>query len=259
MLKLIYLSNGQQAYLVETLPNGKFLVDPIFTYEDHEGNLFDAEAHAYIIADTVFLKPPIAKISDEVKELQNKLAATNQKLSCVQKEVSETEFQLRKSKQEGADLDKWRVDLSRFKTCKSISFFLEGDLLPVTTMKPKYSSDSFSLTFKIDINKGEETQYVTRYYSGGYDNGSRDKIDTCIGFIFDATREELDTLIMQRINNADFGSYTNLQYLQNIPTEYANEAMNKRIDELEAYYNNNAKTSIEKQIADLKERLKAIS
>lgn len=86
MQKLIYLSNGQQAYLVETLPNGKFLVDPLNIYVDHEGNEFDDASGAYRIEDAIFDKAPKAKIDTELLEAQLKLKDARTELSTIQSE-----------------------------------------------------------------------------------------------------------------------------------------------------------------------------
>lgn len=258
MLKLVYLSDGQQCYLIETISESKFIVDPIVTVETHEGS-YDVESHAYRIVDKIYDKPPVMKIADEVKEQQAKLSDLKQKQILAQKELSETQYQIVKEKTSLSDLSKWKVDLSKFKTCKRICFFMPDELYMIVTDKPKYSYHLFRLTFQIDIQKGEETNWVTKYDGEGYSAGGyKDKIDEEYGFMFDLSDEEIDRLTIERINKKDMSSYTHLKAMENLPEKYRTTAISNRIIELKEKQRLASISSYEKQLSDITEKLNAL-
>lgn len=233
-MKVVYLKSGQQAYLVDTTQSGKFVVNPIATYFDHEGNEFDSETGALQTVDAVFDKPPVSKISTELKELQDKVFEEKKKLVDAQKEYNDISWKLKQVKEDSQKADKWKIDLSQFKTSKQVAFFVEGEILPVKTKAPKYSSDTYQLEMSIYIGTGETTEWKIKCWYKGEDNyGTSKIIDDKYGFLFDITDEELHVLFEERIENWDMSKLNSLYEINRIPVKYRTDAMNERLAELQ--------------------------
>ena len=81
-----YLSYGPEVNVIQTLNDGKVLVEPIFENpndgEPYEGNPF------IVNANQIFDKPPIQKKAEEVIKLNEQISELNMKLRDLRQEVS---------------------------------------------------------------------------------------------------------------------------------------------------------------------------
>lgn len=255
-MKLVYLTTGQQAYLVEELSNGKFIVEPLVTVQDHNGD-YDLKQPP-ILVDKVFNKPPTEKICKELKDLQDKVYEERKKLNEITKEYNDFSFKLCRERKEQDDLSKWKIDLSRFKCAKEIAFFMPDKYLPVTLKHARYQSDrDVRLKFEVSVYDGKTIDWqVSANYQGDDRYWSSKNIDENYGFIYDISPEELESITIDRINKMDFSSVSYSHSMLELPEKYRTDAWIKRYDELVKKESEKQIESCKKQIEEYKEKLK---
>lgn len=259
MNKTIYLSNGQQAELINELPDGKFLVDPICSYQDYYTNeWFDMPSNGYQIVDKVFSIPPTERISKELKELQDKVYEERKKLNDTTKEYNDLSFKLKREAKEADDLSKWKIDLSKFKLAKEVSFFLPDGYLPIKLKQPKYASDrDIKVNFNVSVYDGVTSEWGVKIRWSDEDRYWTDaQVDEQYGFMYDISDDELEAITIDRINGMDFTSVTNTHKLNELPERYRTDAWRARYDFLLKEESNKNIANLTKEIEEFQERIK---
>lgn len=259
MKKLIYLSNGQQAELQYELPDGKFLVDPIFSYQDYNsGEWLNLPSSGFQVVDKIFNSPPIEKISKEVSELLEQKKSLITENSKIKQDTLTAKMHLQQLETKVQDISKWQIDLSKWKNCKTIHFFIEGDILPHSINKPKYSSDWYELRWTIKAGVKDELKFNLTVQTDGYSD-RQSKIDEEYGYIFDLTQDEVDSIALERISKMDLSNYDSAWKFKNIPERFMTGKLKELRDIAVKSDNEKSLAAYNKQIEDLKEKIKAIS
>lgn len=237
MKELVYLKNGQQAYLVEKTASGKFVVEPIIEATDSEGNEYDY-TNPPTIVDEIFKVAPVEKIDAEIKSKQAQSAELTKTMQGVNAELSAARNELHRAKTELTNIAKSRIDLSQFRTCKSFAFFVKDMVTPVVIgdMKKLYSGRKFKLSFYVDMHDGKTTKWVSsiQHEHESWSAGSDHKIDEEYGFMFDMTEEDLIKIAKERSEKIDLSK---LHYSQRgnsgIPEKFRTERIAQHIEATE--------------------------
>lgn len=261
MMELVYLKNGQQAYLVESTSTGKFVVEPIFEYTDHEGNTFD-DTGAQTIVDAIFKTKPVEKIDEDIKNKQSQYDAVHKELRENISELAKTRNELHRAKTELTNLSKWKLDFSQYRNCKSFAFFVLDRVEPVFINNvPKYSQSRFKLHLSVDMWNGEIARFVTAI--DAYNEGLRDwnnyVIDEEYGFFFDTPHDELVRIAKERSENMNLDKLHYTQKSGKIPEIYRTPRIEAHIQECEQKEIQNRIARLQEEIAKKNQELQSIT
>jgi hypothetical protein len=198
----IYLASGQEAELLSKTDNGQFVVSPI--YETYSGDECYEHQGAPIIVNEVFETEPIEKFSEECKRLINMSLELRQEAQGLTSERQTLRNDIHRLKNESNDLNRWIVDLSKFKTCKRFAFFITDAVMPVVvdTEKIYKSSDRWKLSFYVGISNGKIQEWLSGYHFEDQ-HTSDHKVDQKYGYMFDISDEDLVKIANERSETID--------------------------------------------------------
>lgn len=260
MQRRIYLKNGQEAELVGTF-DGKYLVNPIATFSTYggEGEQDWEELTGNLqLVDTVFEQPPVDKVNDDYLQVLRKISDKNRELAAVSEQVISVKRELDAVKRQHSDLSKWMIDLSIFKGAKRIVWFKPESLQPcIIEDEPKREGGVY-INFRASAFNGEMKQHcATLDWEGRKESHYNEAIDMAAGIRVDLTDEQIIQWAMERNETLDASKFTSSYAMEKWDRKYFPPKFLQRLQELKVESDRNGKASIEKQIADLQERLKS--
>jgi DNA-binding transcriptional regulator GbsR (MarR family) len=233
MSNLIYLSNGQQAELINELPEGKFLVDPIYSYQDeHTNEWFDLPSNGYQIVDNVFKNAPIEKLTEEIKDLNSKIDVAQNELQEAFKERNKITGDIRTLKNQLTDMSKSRIELKQFRECKMFAFFVKDIITPVVIGEPNkiFHGRAFKIMWSVDMMNGKVRNWIS---SMEIDTGNNHNytdthvLDEEYPFMFDISDDELAQITKNRSDNMDFSKLHWWNKNGKVPEQYQTDRLKK--------------------------------
>lgn len=104
-MRTVYLRNGTAAYLHEELPGGRYLVEPIYLYDDFAGeNVSEGGTGEVQIVTEIYNKAPVELIDAEYKMASENVKELNEEISRLMTERWKLDKQVEEFK---STLDKW--------------------------------------------------------------------------------------------------------------------------------------------------------
>ena len=191
--EIVYLEQGQEAYLVEQFGD-KFLVDPIYTTFDYEGEEC-IEAMSSIVVNKIYSKPPVRKIQEEYDNIYQKLDKKKVELGVIENDVRIADLELSEIKSKKCQLDRMIFDRSELMSAKRITIFTNG-YNPVDI--GKNVQKNMKLSFEYGVCDGSERAWNYQYYEEHH-YGSGDYIDSKYGFLINKTDDEIIEITKKRI------------------------------------------------------------
>lgn len=253
-----YLSNGPEVRVIQTLNDGRVLVEPIFENpndgDEYSGNPF------IVNEKEIFDKPPTHKKSEEVIKLNQQIEELNTKLRGLRKEVKDFET---------THTERIKC-LQQFKGLELLEKFVKGEIthyveirsysnpkiIPFDKTEADYTDGQGVRSLKLLSLFGKATgdlEWRLSHYSDG--SGSYSTVIPCVSleeaeqiirnWIKDTVADNLDT----NTNSSPSRKIIELakEYKYELPTEYI-ELVVKR--EKENY--NKKVQKLEKELADVK-------
>ena len=260
---LVYLANGQQAYLKEQIGD-RFIVTRIFEYYVHgneEDYLDMIEDPQDVIVDKVFDNPPTAKIDEEIKKLLEQRTG-------IEKENQRLIDENRKLKYETVQLTKTQIDQSKFIinrtdiiNAKELALFPSDRIMPIKMKSADKNFYGLNLNMETKISSGETSSWgYTVYYENDY--SSSQHLDPKYGILINPTEEEIEEVIKKRLTEGKWEGrhFVGIddKYLSEsqiaAKTEYAQKENQRQIE----YYENYIK-DYQNKINMYKENLKKLT
>jgi hypothetical protein len=197
-MKDFYLKNGEKVRLIEKISDNRFLVESYMYYAGYEGDNYEDPSGIQIVVNEIF---------ESVQPIYDKSIEVNrQKLSDLDKEISEKRKELNHIKNEllinskkKSDLDRLLIDRSQFLTCKELVVFTKDRIIPT-----RRDGNARGLNMTIDINlvTGEEKRWSYKIYDDY--TSSSDYVESHSDILFDPTEEEIEEGIKTRIKSGKF-------------------------------------------------------
>lgn len=234
MNKLIYLPSGQQAELINELPNNQYLVDPLMSFQDPQtGEWYDVPSGVRIV-NQVFENPPVEKISEKIRALNLQMKNAQEELKQLSNERHNIATQLRQLKTEVTDISKWRIDLKQFRECKSFAFFVEDRIAPVVIgdAKKLFGGRSFKVFWSVDMHNGKVATWVSSVeIERDYNDSTTHKLDEEYPFMFDISDEELISITKDRSDKLDLNKLHYTSKSGGVPEQFMTERVKRHFEE----------------------------
>jgi hypothetical protein len=196
-----YLKSGEKVYLLEKLPDGRFLVGKYVLFINYDGESYEDLAEQQIVVDEIFKSvQPIYNLDIELNreklaEIRREIAEKRKELSGIKNEISVTE-------RKRNDLSKFIIDRSKFITAKEIVVFTKDRLMPT---RREGSARGLKMTIEINLITGEERRWVYKIYDDS--QSSSDYVDMHSDILFDPSEEEVIEIIKSRTRSGKFSPY----------------------------------------------------
>ncbi len=221
LTQLVYLENGQAAYLKEKI-GSRFIVNKVYTYTESSGpdnggddREIEVEDPQDIVVDQVFEKPPTAKIAQEVKYLlaqESKLKVDIQLLKSAQKEEK---YALDRINRTQIDQNRFIINRTELINAKTLVLFPKDRVMPLT-LKSEGSFRGLRLFIEVKILTGEENSWGYYIYKNG-DNSYSHSLCSKYGILINPTEEQIEEVIKKRVLEFEFSksiiAYTEDKYL----------------------------------------------
>jgi hypothetical protein len=253
-MKLVYLKTGQQAYLKEQIGD-RFIVNRINVYIDYYG---DQEREVEIegedeIVNEVFKNPPKEKIDAEIIELKAKKKAIEEEIKTLQNSKSKLNIEVSQITKTKVDSEKFIINRSDILKAKELVLFPKDTVMPIIRKSEDKSMRGLKVAFDISISTGEERAWGYKLYYDYNDTYSQYLCEK-YGILIDPTQEEIDEVIIKRLNELTFSDYN----ISLVPDDYLSE---KLLDIKKNYLEDKRikdKTLKEAQIEKLKKEIEKL-
>lgn len=215
-MEIVYLSNGQECYLIETV-GSKYLVRRIFQAYHEEEGWYDVEDPNDTVVDTIFKTKPVEKIAAEVMEL-------NEQKESLTKEVNAIIAQNQAARRESENISKTQINNQKFIINKnellkanSIVMFPKDSVMPIMKeKKDSYRGLKISFVFSLleyEVERSWGYKIYEEYESGSSFLCQKD------GVLIDPTEEDVANRIRARLAEHKWDAHHLLQ----VPDEYLSE------------------------------------
>lgn len=244
MSKTAYLRDGEIVELHETLDNGQFIIERMYTYSNYEGYEDVQPCGKREVVQEVFLSPPIEKKHDELINLIEKTEAKN-------KELLDIEMQTKAAKQELSRTENFKTDLKNHIINRSE--LLKAKRLTVFSGYKEYdfqggNKKNLRLTYSVELQRDKLNAWVCNY-DGDY--GPHGAVNDKYGILIDATDEEIIAIGKEIVRESK--NITDVELKYQIPEKYLTEELKIRKHQL---LKNVAKTELDKLEKEIKEKQK---
>lgn len=253
-MKTVYLKNGQQAYLKEQIGD-RFIVNKISVYVDYYG---DNEREVEIegddeIVNEVFDNPPKQKIDSEITELEAKKKSIEEEIKNLKNDKSKLSIEVAQITRTKVDSEKFIINRSDILKAKELVLFPKDRVMPIIRKAEDKSMRGLKVAFDISISTGEERAWGYKLYYD-YDDTYSNYLCEKYGILIDPTQEEIDKMIVKRLNELEFTDYN----ISLVPDNYLSEKLlvvkNNYLEDKKA----KDKISKEAQIEKLKKELEKL-
>lgn len=248
-MQLVYLSNGQACYLKEKIGT-RYIINKIFEYDDSEYGQTEITDPDEIIVDTVFFTQPIAKISNELKELKSERKVIYEELAKMRTEKTILKNELESITKTQISQQKFIINKTELINAKTLALFPKGSVMPLTLENEDKNFRGLKIVMEIKINEKEERSWGYKLF---YDQGSNYGTFLCqkYGVLINPTESEIEEIIIKRLSEFEFDDYKiagcNDKYLSEKQKQIKNKYLSEK-EEKDSLY-------IEKQIKELSTRL----
>lgn len=247
-MNVVYLRNGEKCELIEKLSNGKFLVEHYFVYNGYdEQSDYEQLSGSHVVVSEVFNNPPLAVIDNEVLEkeaLLNNLKSAVSEMQAEERKLKHFISQIQKTK---IDNEKYIINRTDLLNAKDVAVFHENKVMPTVKSKQKYG---LKLSIEIKMNTGEERVWSSQLYYEDDNYNSSDYIDQKQGILIDPTDDELDAIILKRVDKLK----SNLSKLVGVPEKYLTPDLIQSLKEQKELEKAKKISGIDVEIKKLEER-----
>jgi uncharacterized small protein (DUF1192 family) len=247
-----FLVDGRAVSLIAQLPDGRYLVDHIYEYEEDEYCTPDTP----FIVEQVFDKPPVAKLNTEIAELQAEIERLEEKRQDLSDAIANA---IRSN-------DVAMKKYCKFAELKELNDFIDGkithylitdgyrpEIVEFRDTKSEYTSSDKKLLTLFGSSKGELRWKLNQYSDGSGSNrvvipctSLEDALEKAQQYIDGYTTDEQKYASMGMVEFAK-------QYGLRISAEYVDRCKQRTRRDLESRINEAAK-----RLEDCKKELEAL-
>ncbi len=198
-MRTIYLKNGTAAILHKELPDGEYLIEPIYQYDTQEGEYESGNGQKEVVKE-IFDRAPVELIDAEYKaacEMRNNVENDLQELTSqkfkLQREIEQTQKTI-------VNNEKFIINKTELRNAKRLALFPKDDVMPMLLEKDMWE---LKISFEMKIREnGERAWGYQIYHDRGY--GGSSFLDTEYGILIDPTDEQIDDHIRLRLAKNTF-------------------------------------------------------
>ena len=252
-MKKMYLRDGEEVIFHKEIDKDNFIIERLMVFYDYKGNEDSDTSGVKELVNEIFSKPPISKKNDELIIILDKITEKSKEYSALEKEVMLANNELRKIQEIVSNSSELIINRGQLKLAKKITFFEEGGYMPKTLNPDKHRDYRVSINF--DISNGKETSFYQGLTDDGYNPTNR--IDDSIGFILDASDDEIFEITRKRIANIEpekIGDFV----LNRIDDKFLTEGLLKRKKQFKMEDSKNKIKKIEDEIDKKKTQLREL-
>lgn len=239
-MELAYLPNGQACYVKEKVGD-KFIVTKLFTYEDDTVGRIEVEDTNDIIVDNIYYKPPIENIATEIKKLQQTQKELNSEISKLRQEKRKLERETANITKTQIDANKFIVNRTELLKAKSLILFPKDSPMPI---KKEDKILGLKVHLNINLRDGQESTWGYKIYDDYRSSG--EFLCPKYGVLVDPTQEEIDEVIVKRLNEFEFRDYA----LARVPEKYLSEELKTRVKAYKKQQKEKKVEKLQKKIED---------
>jgi phenylpyruvate tautomerase PptA (4-oxalocrotonate tautomerase family) len=252
-MKIVYLVDGQACYLKEKIGN-KYIVNRIFQYQDDDMGIIDIEDPNDIVVDAIFEKPPVSKISAEVKELQKKKKEIASEVTELESKIYGLNSQITQLTRTQISNDKFIINKTDLINAKSLALFPKDRAMPYTMLSSEKNFRGLKITFEIELSTSNERRWGCKLYHD-YGNSSGDFLCEKYGILINPTQEEIDEVIKKRLQEFEFTP----NQIKNVDDKYLTQKLLQQKIDFIASEKLKEKEKLEKLILDSQIKLNMLS
>lgn len=207
-MNIVYLKDGRKANLVAKTETG-YIVDPFIKgvrYEEDDEEEYEELSGNIQQVDEVYKAPPVALISEEVRQLAAKADELGHLIEQRNQEFNRAKYELQQIKKTLNDAGKMVINRSEFTKAKRLIVWIKGHIAP-RIMDVK---NNLKLTISYTISQYEATEKCWAY-SCWSDNEERwssysEYFDPEYGIKTDLTDEEILSITHERQKKNEYDS-----------------------------------------------------
>ena len=203
-MKLVYLKNGQQAYLKEQIGE-RFIINRINYYIGDDEREVEITGDDEIVNE-VFENPPKAKIDSEITKLEEKKKSIEAEISKLNNDKSRLSIEVSQISKTKVDSDKFIINRSDILNAKSLALFPKNMVMPYIRKSEDKSMRGLKVISEISIADGSERSWGYKLYYD-YNDSYGEYLCEKYGILIDPTQEEIDDVIVKRLSELEFSEY----------------------------------------------------
>ena len=246
-MKNIYLETGQEAQLIKKIDDKNYLVEPMVDcvdYDTGEEYTEPGEWHRRLVVSRILKAPPVEKIQEECRRLDEKRQEIVISIESLNKQISTARQELQKLQSTKTNVANMIYDRSALRKAKRITVFVKDKIVPLDTKL----RGGLKLHFEVGIIKGEERIWGAEYWDDSSGWGTSHFLDSDYDLMLDFTDEEILKAARVRASEKEpkFSDYELMQ----VPDEYLSPKFIMKKNALR-------KKKAQKEIATLKKKIAA--
>lgn len=249
-MNIIYLANGQQAYLKETIGN-KFIVNKLYEVEGEYG-MEEISDGVDVVVDVIYMKQPIEKVSNEIKELEAIKRETILSVEELENKKRSLQAEISRMTTTQINNQKFIVNRTELLNAKTLVLFPKDRIMPLNkNLQGGYYRSEFKISMYLCVGNGEEKTWGYNITTDGREGISHYLCEK-YGILIDPTDEQVDEVIRKRVSEFKFSDGV----LLDTPDEYLTPEMMERKNNYFQTQRNNEKNRLEKELEKIRESLK---
>jgi hypothetical protein len=224
-MKTKYLLNGCKVEVIEKLSRGRFLVQPILTMENYEGDSY-YDLGAPEIVEKVFDVAPTKEYDENITHLQNRIDVLNKEMNQITESIEKAEV----IKQ---NLDK---KFSRYEALKLLNDFIDGKITHYViehygslkivargdTISEYDNRENLRLLSLYGKSNGDLIWHLNEYSDG---SGSKEEVFPCLSF--DHALKEAQKRINKHVVEDKYPSSSLVEFAKANNLKISNEYIEK--------------------------------
>lgn len=246
-MKLVYLEDGSQCYLIETIGD-KFIVNQVITWEDDEGRYQESYDSTDRVVDKVFNKAPTKRYSDRVASLKRLCESTQDLLKVLGEEKRALEREVRELKTTQINVDKFIINRSDLINAQSLALFRSNYTMPLMLSEPK-NIRGLKVVLQVEVGTGNTNSWAYYILHDGYSSGEH--LCKKYGILINPTQDEIDLVIRKRLEEFTFNDH----HIKLTPDEYLSPELLAKKRELLQSDNDGKAKDLESKIQKYEEEL----
>ena len=236
MENIYYLKSGEACQLKEKIGD-RFIVNKLFSYEDHEGDLCEVLSDTDTIVDEIYPSPLVSVIAEEISQLKIDKKAVEKELRDKETQLRLIKFDIAKETSTLVNNKNFIINKTEFLNAKRLVLFEQGRVMPIDSANRNNNMRGLKLSFEIKLSEKQENAWGYKIYDDALSSGNY--LCPKYGYMINPTDEEVEERIWLRLKELEFNDWI----ISTVDDKYLNEAQ-KLIKK------NYRKTSLEKELAE---------
>lgn len=218
-MRTVYLRNGTAVYLHEEVSGGRYLVEPIYLYDDFAGeNVSEGGTGEMQIVTEIYNKAPVELVDAEFSMACDKLEKMNEEIIKINNEKYKLSHQIEETQRTIVNNEKFIINKSELRNAKRIALFPKDEIMP-WVMDKDLSALKISFNFRINENGERSWGYkIYKEVSVGYQHDRF--LDEKYGVMVNPTDDEIEERIRVRLSELTFSE----REMDDIDHKYLTEA-----------------------------------